>query len=115
MSWTRSGARISRRSIWRSSAHMAEDLQARMQRILDAFVAKGIVGASAAVAAAGSAPVTAVAGLADRGRGIPVGPSHLFKNGSCTQTFVTATLMRLAPAGPVRLPAPAARRVSGPA
>ncbi|WP_395673193.1 serine hydrolase domain-containing protein [Inquilinus sp.] len=88
---------------------MSEDLQARMQGILDAFVAQGIVGASAAVVAGGGAPVTAVAGLADRERGTPVNPSHLFKNGSCTKTFVAATLMRLARAGTVRLDDPAAR------
>ena len=87
---------------------MAGDLQARMQGILDAFVAKGIVGASAAVVAGGT-PVTATAGLADRERGVPVGPGHLFKNGSCTKTFVAATLMRLARAGTVRLDDPAAR------
>lgn len=88
---------------------MSETLQARVQRILDAFVAQGIVGASAAVTTAGAAPVTAVAGLADRARGVPVGPAHLFKNGSCTKTFVAATLMRLAQAGTVRLDEPAAR------
>ena len=88
---------------------MSGDLQARMQGILDAFVAQGIVGASAAVVAGGGVPVTAVAGLADRARGIPVDPAHLFKNGSCTKTFVAATLLRLARAGTVRLDDPAAR------
>jgi D-alanyl-D-alanine carboxypeptidase len=88
---------------------MSGDLQARMQGILDTFVTQGIVGASAAVVAGGGAPVTAVAGLADRERGVPVAPSHLFKNGSCTKTFVAATLMRLARAGTVPLDDPAAR------
>lgn len=91
---------------------MSGDLQARLQGILDAFVAKGIVGASAAVVARGGDPATATAGLADRERGIPVGPAHLFKNGSCTKTFVAATLMRLARAGTLRLDEPAARWIS---
>jgi D-alanyl-D-alanine carboxypeptidase len=75
---------------------------------LAAFVAKGIVGASACVVRRSEAPVVSTAGLADRERQIPVAPAHLFKIGSVTKSFVAATLMRLAEDGIVSLDAPIA-------
>jgi D-alanyl-D-alanine carboxypeptidase len=87
---------------------MASDVTMTIEDILDDFVAKGIVGASVAVVMPGAAPLTVCAGLADRERGTAVEPQHLFKNGSCTKTFVAATLMRLARAGVVPLDQPVA-------
>jgi D-alanyl-D-alanine carboxypeptidase len=81
-----------------------EDLQGR----LDGFVARGIVGASLAVTGATAAPLRLVAGLADRDAGVPVTPDRLFKIGSCTKTFVAATLMSLVQDGAVSLAAPVA-------
>jgi len=70
-------------------AALREDLQG----LLDQFIARGIVGASLAVTGAGEAPMLLVAGLADRKARVPVTPDRLFKIGSCTKTFVAATLM----------------------
>jgi D-alanyl-D-alanine carboxypeptidase len=84
-------------------------MQDRLQTILDGFVAKGIVGASAAIARASGSLVAAAAGLADRDRRIKATPSHLFKIGSVTKSFVAATMMRLAEDGVVDVKAPIAR------
>ncbi len=86
----------------------ADPLAGRLEAALDAFVAKGIVGASACIARRGETPVVATAGFADRDKGVPVAPSHLFKIGSVTKSFVAATLMRLAEDGLVALEAPVA-------
>jgi D-alanyl-D-alanine carboxypeptidase len=83
---------------------ISDDLQA----LLDGFVDRGIVGASLAVTGATERPLRLVAGLADRQAGVPVTPDHLFKIGSCTKTFVAATLLSLAQDGTVSLAAPVA-------
>src|SRR5215467_4102358 len=70
-------------------AGLRDDLQA----LLDGFIARGIVGASLAVAGVGEAPMLLAAGLADRGSRQAMTPDRLFKIGSCTKTFVAATLM----------------------
>ncbi len=88
---------------------MSDDRREKsLHATLEAFVAKGIVGASACIVRPGEAPVSATAGLADRARQLPVVPSHLFKIGSVTKSFVAATLMRLAEDGAVSLDAPIA-------
>ncbi len=79
-----------------------------LQNLLDGFIARGIVGASLAVIGATEAPMLFVAGLADREARVPVTPDRLFKIGSCTKTFVAATLMSLAQDGAVSLAAPVA-------
>jgi len=79
-----------------------------VQALLDGFVARGIVGASLAVIGVTTAPLLLAAGLADRAACVPVTPSHLFKIGSCTKTFVAATLMSLVQDGAVSLTAPVA-------
>lgn len=79
-----------------------------LQRLLDDFVARGIVGASLAVAGASDAPLLLVSGLADRAAGVPLTPDRLFKIGSCTKTFVGACLISLAQDGVVSLTAPVA-------
>jgi D-alanyl-D-alanine carboxypeptidase len=62
---------------------------------LDAFIAKGVVGACAAVMTRGAPPIVVARGLADRERRIPFATESLTKIGSCTKTFVAATLLRL--------------------
>jgi D-alanyl-D-alanine carboxypeptidase len=79
-----------------------------LQTLLDGFIARGIVGASLAVIGANKTPLQLVAGLADRDARVPVTPDRLFKIGSCTKTFVAATLMSLAQDGAVSLTAPVA-------
>jgi D-alanyl-D-alanine carboxypeptidase len=83
---------------------LREDLQA----LLDGFIARGIVGASLAVAGVGDAPMLLAAGLADRGSRVPVTPDRLFKIGSCTKAFVAATLMSVARERGVALEEPVA-------
>jgi D-alanyl-D-alanine carboxypeptidase len=82
--------------------------RASLETALKGLVSRGIVGAAATIVRPGTAPVTLSAGLANRERGEPVGPSHLFKIGSVTKTFVAVTLMRLAELGAVSLDAPIA-------
>ena len=79
-----------------------------LQSLLDGFVARGIIGCSLAVTQAAQAPLLLVAGLADRQAGVSVTPDRLFKIGSCTKTFVAATLMSLVQDGAVALTAPIA-------
>lgn len=83
-------------------AALREDLQG----LLDGFIARGIVGASLAVAGAGEAPMLLAAGLADMKARVPVTPDRLFKIGSCTKTFVAATLMSVVREYGVPLSAP---------
>ena len=80
-----------------------------LRQMLDHFIARGIVGASLAVSGATKAPLLLAAGLADRASGAPVVPDRLFKIGSCTKTFVAATLMSLVQDGAVALTTPVAR------
>lgn len=68
----------------------------RLNNILEAYKADGAVGSCLAVSLPGSTPFIVPNGLADRERGTPVSGNHLFKIGSCTKTFVAATLMMLA-------------------
>src|SRR5262249_48844585 len=83
-------------------------LSQALHACLESFVAKGIVGASACVIQRRQQPVAAAAGLVDRTRGPRVAPSHLFKIGSATKSFVAVTLVQLAESGTVSLDAPIA-------
>jgi D-alanyl-D-alanine carboxypeptidase len=85
------------------------DLSDDIRHLLDDFIARGIVGASLAVSGATERPMVLAAGLADRESGAPVTPDRLFKIGSCTKTFVAATLMSLVEDDAVALTAPIAR------
>src|SRR5215468_10126875 len=85
------------------------DMRDDLRHLLDDFIARGIVGASLAVSGATERPVVLAAGLADRASGAPVTPERLFKIGSCTKTFVAATLMSLVQDGAVALTTPVAR------
>jgi D-alanyl-D-alanine carboxypeptidase len=80
-----------------------------LAQTLDAFVAKGIVGASAAVLPHGGTPIVVASGLADRERRLPFAPDRITKVGSCTKTFVAATLVRLIADGLVDPDAPITR------
>jgi D-alanyl-D-alanine carboxypeptidase len=73
----------------------------RLQIILDAFVAKGMTGASCCILRPGEAAVAAASGFADKEQGWRVAPSDLFKIGSVTKTFVATTLMHLVETGTV--------------
>lgn len=88
-----------------SSTH----LQVLLQRSLDGFVDRGIAGACLTVVPGRGERLVLCAGLADRARRIPVRPDHLFKIGSCTKTFVAATLLSLVQTGAVALDAPVSR------
>lgn len=83
-------------------------LRGDAQTLLDSFIAHGIVGASLALVGATETPLQLVAGLADRDARVPVTADRLFKIGSCTKTFVAATLMSLVQDGAVSLVAPVA-------
>ncbi|HTC25225.1 MAG TPA: serine hydrolase domain-containing protein [Gemmatimonadales bacterium] len=85
-------------------AAVRDDLQA----LLDGFIARGIVGASLAVTGASEAPMLLAAGLADRAARVPLTLDRLFKIGSCTKTFVAATLMSVVREYGVALTAPVA-------
>jgi len=79
-----------------------------LQAAIDAFIARGIVGAALAVAHADTEPTVLTSGLADQATGRTVGPDALFKIGSCSKTFVAATLLSLVAEGRVALSAPIA-------
>jgi D-alanyl-D-alanine carboxypeptidase len=80
-----------------------------LQSLLARYITDGAVGASLAFIRKGEAPAMVTAGLADLDKGLSVEASHLFKIGSCTKTFVTAALVRLAADGKVDLGAAVAR------
>ena len=83
-------------------------MAAELQTLLDDFIAQGIVGAALTVRS-GTATTHWMAGVAERQTRQPVTPDHLFKIGSCTKTFVAATLMSLVQEGAVALDAPVAQ------
>jgi D-alanyl-D-alanine carboxypeptidase len=85
-------------------------LEARLQAILDAYVAKGITGVTAAVRLPGrEADVLLASGIADRANGAAMTPGHSFRIGSCTKTFVAAALHQLVEEGKVDLDEPVTR------
>jgi D-alanyl-D-alanine carboxypeptidase len=71
-------------------------LNNKLQAIIDSYVSRGIIGASAAVERPGEAPRLICAGTANRGNNEPMRPDHLFRIGSCTKTFVAACIHLLA-------------------
>ncbi|MDP6589720.1 MAG: serine hydrolase domain-containing protein [Alphaproteobacteria bacterium] len=86
------------------------DLEARLQAILDAYVAKGITGVSAALRIPGrDADILLASGIADRRSGAAMTPEHSFRIGSCTKTFVAAALHQLVQEGVVDLDEPVTR------
>jgi D-alanyl-D-alanine carboxypeptidase len=86
------------------------NLEARLQAILDAYVANGIVGVSAAVRLPGvEADILLASGIADKKSGAVMTPGHSFRIGSCTKTFVAAALHQLVQAGTIDLDEPITR------
>ena len=84
-------------------------LEARLQGILDDYLAQGIVGVSLALRAPGAGDILIARGLAERTRGQPLRPDHLFRIASCTKTYVAACLLQLVQEGSVDLDEPIAR------
>ncbi len=87
---------------------------AGLQALLDAGVAKGIPGISAAVANRRGVVWTGTAGMADLAAGTPVRPDMLFGIGSITKSFSTVVILQLADEGKLDLHATAAD-ILGPA
>ncbi len=86
------------------------DLEVRLQDILDAYVAKGITGVSAALRIPGrEADILIASGIADRKNNIAMTPDHSFRIGSCTKTFVATALHQLVEEGTVDLEEPITR------
>ncbi|MBT3172630.1 MAG: beta-lactamase family protein, partial [Rhodospirillaceae bacterium] len=86
------------------------DLEARLQAILDAYVAKGIIGVTAALRIPGQdADILLASGIADRANGTAMTPGRSFRIGSCTKTFVAAALHQLVEEGKVDLDEPITR------
>ena len=86
------------------------NLEARLQAILDDYVAKGITGVSAAIRLPGQATdILLASGIADRKSGAAMTPGHSFRIGSCTKTFVATALHQLVEEGNVDLDEPVTR------
>lgn len=68
----------------------------QIETVLHDYLGKGGVGIQLSIARDGEVPATYAAGIADRDTQAPVICDHLFKIGSCTKTFVAASLFRLA-------------------
>ncbi len=81
---------------------------ARLQALLDAGVAQGVPGLSAAVVKSDDLVWTGVAGLADVQAGVPVSPDMLFGIGSITKTFVAVVILQLVEEGRLDLDATSA-------
>ncbi len=81
---------------------------AQLQALLDAGVAKGLPGISAAVANRTGVVWTGTAGMADLEAGTPVRPDMLFGIGSITKSFSTVVILQLAQEGRLDLHATAA-------
>ncbi len=78
-------------------------LAARLGDMLGAYVARGIVGASAAIVRPGGESALAAAGLADRETGAPLTPEHLFRTASTKKTWTGIAVVALAAEGRLSL------------
>lgn len=85
------------------------DVTAQLQRILDDYVAEGIVGVSLALRAPGNDDILLTSGVADRARGTALTPDHLFRIASCTKTYVAGALLQFVQEGKVDLDEPISR------
>ena len=84
-------------------------LRDHIQKILDAHIAKGVVGASLAISLPGQDPVLLTAGLADKFKKVPMRPDHTFRIASCTKTFIATGLHILVEEGKVDFEEPITR------
>ena len=80
----------------------------QLQSLIEAGVANGIPGISAAVATSDGVVWSGVAGLADLQSGMPVEPNMLFGTGSITKTFFAVVILQLVEEGRLDLDATAA-------
>ena len=85
------------------------DVGERLQKLLDAFVAKDVVGASLAVGRPGEAMLRLASGFAERENRVPMSSNHLFRVASCTKMFTAALLLRLVQNGQLELDEPIVR------
>ena len=88
----------------------AQDLQVRLQAVLDGFHEGGsFAGASAAISLPDGRVIPLTAGEADTVRHIPMDPSHRMLQGSVGKTYFAALAMQLIGSGLLELDAPVAR------
>ena len=73
------------------------------------LAAWGLPGMTLSVTDAEGFVATLTLGWADRERGVPVGPRHLFQIGSISKSFIALTVLALADQGKIDLDAPVAR------
>ncbi len=73
------------------------------------LAAWGLPGMTLSVTDAEGFVATLTLGWADRERGVPVGPRHLFQIGSISKSFIALTVLALADQGRIDLDAPLAR------
>ena len=85
------------------------NLRARLQKTLDDYVAKGIVGVSLCLSVPGQDPMLLTSGLADKFKRTPMTPDHIFRIASCTKSFVATGLHLLVEDGKLTLDEPIAR------
>lgn len=83
--------------------------QEHIQKILDAHIAKGVVGASLAITMPGHGMVLITSGFADKFKKEPMRPDHTFRIASCTKTFIATGLHLLVEAGKVDFEEPIIR------
>jgi D-alanyl-D-alanine carboxypeptidase len=94
----------------RSAPDSAQDLQARLQAVLDGYKAGGsFPGASAAVSLPDGRVITLVVGEADTTRHTPMTPEGRMLEGSVGKTYFAALAMRLVHEGKLDLDAPVSR------
>ncbi|HTN97541.1 MAG TPA: serine hydrolase domain-containing protein [Nordella sp.] len=84
-------------------------LEARMQKILDDHVARGVVGVSLALSLPGKDIALYQSGVADKFKRTPMRGDHLFRIASCTKTFIATGLHLLVEDGKVDLDEPITR------
>jgi D-alanyl-D-alanine carboxypeptidase len=85
------------------------DIERRIQAILDAHVARGVVGMSLALSMPGREMMLLTSGLADKFKNVPMTPQHLFRIASCTKMFIATGLHLLIEDGRVDFEEPISR------
>ena len=78
-------------------------LASRLDMVLCAHVAEGVLGASLALVRPGEEVLTLAAGCADRATGAPLTPDHLFKTASTKKTWTAVAVLALVREGRIDL------------
>jgi len=78
---------------------MTDNLDTKIQTILDDHVSLGVVGVSLALSLPGEKARLYTSGLADRFKNMPMTEDHLFRIASCTKTFIATGIHLLVEAG----------------